>query len=922
MKLEEICEDVLTRYLDRVAFASDASFYRQVPRAVARPKSLDEVARLFAWSQAHKVPLVFRAAGTSLSGQAITDGVLVDVSRHWRGFSVHQPDAKNTTIVQTQPGVVGGHLNTYLKSLGQKIGPDPASIQSCMLGGILANNASGMCCGVKDNAYHTLESMVFMLPDGKSYDSALDSHRERFELEQRDLCQTLSALRQQILGSPLLERIRRKYRQKNTVGYSLNAFVDFEHPIDIFTHVLIGSEGTLAFIAEARLRTVPAHPFSSTGLLFFKDLAAACEHVHLLAPHCQAIELMDAASLRSLSAEALNSWFEGFHQRDDAPCALLIESQAATEDALENTLQHLQHLTQAFPLLQPFTMTRDSEQQAALWKIRKGLYPSVGAVRQRGTSVIIEDVVFPPEHMVVGITGLQQLFTDHHYEGIIFGHARDGNVHFVITQGFSTPADTRRYELFMEAVVRHVLSLDGALKAEHGTGRNMAPFVETEWGQEAFDIMRVLKNKVDPHHCLNPGVIINADPQAHLKDLKDLPRIDEGVDRCTECGFCEPVCPSRRLTLTPRQRIVLRREQQRLLHEPDRQKELAELNADYVYAALDTCATDSLCASACPIGIDTGALVKQLRQERLPALLQQFTTQTTRFPESFALGETAIKMALTTAHTLQKTPAKHMFTPLPLWHEDLPPASHKALPVTQADAAAFVYFPSCLSRNLGYEPSQDMPHTDLPHVILALCEAAGIRVHLPPETRGHCCSLPFASKGLAGAAENTLKHAGDMLWNASHHGHLPVIMDTSPCSYHLQTHLQRQGLQIMDFVDFCDRYLLPALTLEPVFESLYVHPVCSVQKMNLTPALMRIARRCAERVIAPAVPTCCGTAGDRGLLYPELPEAALMDVKAELQARPPEALCSSSRSCEMGLSLTLDAPVVSLAHILYRALKP
>lgn len=923
--LQDCCQHVLTDPLHCVAFASDASFYRQVPQAVARPRDLEEVKALFLWSHTHTIPLVFRAGGTSLSGQSITDGVLVDVSLYWRGFEILGTGPHAGEHVAAQPGVIGGHLNAHLQALGKKIGPDPASIQSCMMGGILANNASGMCCGVKDNAYHTLASLLFMLPDGQAYDTARPEDRERFRQEQQPLCSTLTRLRETLLSHPdLLARIREKYRQKNTTGYSLNAFVDFEDPVDIFSHLLIGSEGTLAFIAEARLKTLPILPFRSTGLLFFASVEAACAALPQLRPLCAAIELMDGNALRTVPEAHLQSQ----HGLDGQACALLVECQAEVSTALAQKEQLLLELVAELPLTQTLRMTRDAREQALLWKLRKGLYPSVGAVRQSGTAVIIEDVVFPPQRLAEGIHGLQQLFEAHGYTraqktgGIIFGHAMDANIHFVLTQSFATDAEIARYDAFMQDLVRYVTQLGGALKAEHGTGRNIAPFVVAEWGETALAVMQELKHAVDPLGLLNPGVILSDDSQAHLHHLKDLPTIDPEVDRCTECGFCETVCPSRRVTLTPRQRIVLRRERERL-KQGGHTSRLAALDAAYVYEGLETCATDSLCASACPIGIDTGALVKRLRADDHTALQQR---EAKWAATGFALLEQGIRSALSLGHLGQTLGvskpmnfvlaevARRLKSPLPRWQKHLPPANWKPLPSSVADAAEFVYFPSCLSRTMGYAERDP-----LPTVIMNLAQAAGLRLYLPEAVSHQCCGLPMGSKGFPQADAQLADKSVDMLWKACQHGRLPVVMDTSPCTYHLQERLRARGITLLDFVDFSDRYLLPRLRLTPVYTHLYVHPVCSVQKMELAPALLRIAQQCAHRVSAPMTATCCGTAGDRGLLYPELTQAALSDVQHQITQDPPDMICASSRSCEMGVSLTLEREVISVAHILWSA---
>ena len=220
-------ERILIRPIERIAFASDASFYRLIPRAVIQPQTAEEIKHLFRFSHAHRVPLVFRAGGTSLSGQAITDGILVDIGRYWRNVRVEQ----NGKTIRVQPGLIGQQANNALRLYGRKIGPDPASIASCRMGGILANNSSGMCCGVVQNAYHTLSSLTFILPSGTQIDTADPNAGNIFRMLEPRLCETLLRLKSEIeADAALAARIRAKYKMKNTTGYSLNAFLDFSNP--------------------------------------------------------------------------------------------------------------------------------------------------------------------------------------------------------------------------------------------------------------------------------------------------------------------------------------------------------------------------------------------------------------------------------------------------------------------------------------------------------------------------------------------------------------------------------------------------------------------------------------------------------------------------------------------------------------------
>jgi D-lactate dehydrogenase len=314
---------------------------------------------------------------------------------------------------------------------------------------------------------------------------------------------------------------------------------------------------------------------------------------------------------------------------------------------------------------------------------------------------------------------LNALFGKHGYEdGIVFGHARDGNLHFVITQSFRDRNAVDQYARFIDDVVDLVVKrYDGALKAEHGTGRNMAPFVETEWGPEAYAAMVRLKELADPDGILNPGVLINPDRRAHLQHLKPLPTVELEIDRCIECGFCEPQCPSRELTLTPRQRIVVRRQIRRLEETGGDRNLLTELERDFPYEALDTCAVDGLCATACPVKIDTGELTRRFRAVRHSRGSERIAKA---LASRFAFVEASLRVGLRTGHAVASllgvrsmvamTKAMRALAggALPIWSAEMPRAAKVSAPKTDAREAEAVYFPSCISRTIGALPGE--PH--------------------------------------------------------------------------------------------------------------------------------------------------------------------------------------------------------------------
>jgi D-lactate dehydrogenase len=926
-------ERVLIRPIERIAWASDASFYRLIPKAVIQARDVDEVRALFAFSQQTRIPMTFRSGGTSLSGQSISDGLLVEVARSWRELQVEEEGKK----IRVQPGVIGARANQALLPYRAKIGPDPASIATCTLGGILSNNSSGMCCGVEQNAYHTLASMKFLLPSGTLIDTALPSADEEFLAREPKLARGILELKGKLEGNPALrDRIRNKYRMKNTTGYSLNAFLDFDRAIDMFQHVLIGAEGTLAFIAEAVLNTVPDLPVKYTGLLLFPDLyAAAASIVPLRQAGAKALEIMDRASLRSV--EDKPGIPSSIRSLSEAAAGLLVEFQSADECARPELEKLAGESVAGLTLCEPAQFTHVAREQALLWQIRAGMFPSVGSVRQSGTTVIIEDVAFPIESLADAAHGLTKLFGVHGYDNaIIFGHAKDGNLHFVITQSFNTQQAVDQYSYFIDDVVKLVVDrYDGALKAEHGTGRNMAPFVETEWGPEGYEVMRRLKELADPDNLLNPGVIINPDRAAHLANLKQLPSVEPEIDKCIECGYCEPKCASRDLTLTPRQRIAVRREMTRLQQTSTDGQLYSSLDREFPYMAIDTCATDGLCAIACPVSIDTGQLVKRFRNIRASANAHRWAS---RIANNFAVTERALRLALRLGHLTQSIVGiegmrsltrsmKRIFGDnLSEWMPDTPHAAGP-VPKTQKTRAQAVYFPACIARVMGHLPGEPQDRS-LMEVTVDLANRANVPVYIPPDVQGTCCGTPFSSKGFTRAHSIAINASVERFWRWSEQGRLPIVVDTSPCTYAFkgarpyltpENQVRFDKMKFLDAIEFVHDELLPRLPIRSKSRSVALHPVCSVTKMGIGAKLEAIARACSDEVTVPLSAGCCAFAGDRGFLFPELTQSATKYEAAEVKAKHVEECYSSSRTCEIGMTRATGQIYRSYMYLLEKA---
>lgn len=909
----------------RRAYGTDASFYQLVPELVLKVENIQQMQKVIRLANEYEVAITFRAAGTSLSGQAISDSVLVMLSEDWVDYEV----LDHGKYIRLQPGIVGANANKHLQEYQRKIGPDPASINTCKVGGIAANNASGMCCGVSKNSYYSLQDITIILADGAIVDTSDEESLRQFRLSHHTLLSQLERLSRQVKADKALhDLIRHKYRLKNTTGYAINALIDFDDPIDILTHLMIGSEGTLGFIADITYKTVPDHPNKASGLYAFATPEIACKVVEKLSQlSVEAVELLDQRAINSVKGK--KGLPDAFCGVDSRTTSLLIETRAETAAQLRAQMQEIDALIASNHPVNAVPLTTDKTLSDQLWAIRKATFPAVGAVRETGTTVIIEDVSFPLDKLADGIGKLHQLFDQFHYdEAIIFGHALAGNIHFVFTQSFETDAEIQRYDAFMQQVATLVaVEYGGSLKAEHGTGRNMAPFVELEWGETAYQVMKRIKYILDPTYILNPGVILNADKNAHISNLKALPEAHEIVDKCIECGFCEPVCPSKDLTLTPRQRIALWRRIQGLKAQPSlsqqEQAELTELEKEYQYLGIDSCAATGMCAERCPVGINTGDLVRHLRTEKLTKTETMIAKWTANH---FATTTTAVSLGLRTAGGLSRLLGKpsvdktgralrHIASFVPLWHSAWPGKSSQKLAQSTAQKppkTPIIFFPSCASRTMGPTPFDD-DQRSITQVTAEVFDKAGYKLVLPQDVQNHCCGMPYHSKGFQELAEAQGKDLLHYLGTLSDNGRIPIVIDTSPCNLRLKE--VGHQLPIVELTDFCATTLIDKLAITPTDDAIALHVTCSSRKAGIADSLRAVAKACSTKVIEPDNIECCGFAGDKGFTMPELNASALATLPKQVKGKCTHGY-SNSRTCEIGLSLNSGIDYKSLIYLL------
>ncbi|MBN9316673.1 MAG: FAD-binding oxidoreductase [Devosia sp.] len=916
---------IMTDPVMTYAYSGDASHYRLVPAVVVIVNTEQEVRAVIAAARAERLPLTFRAAGTSLSGQAITDGVLAVLGDGWRKLVVHE-GAEQVTL---GPAMIVANVNKALKPFNKKLGPDPASQATCKIGGVVNNNSSGMCCGVAYNTYHTMARLRVMLVDGTVLDSGDAGLVRAFRESHAELLGKLHDLHMEVCqDSELVALIREKYRIKNTVGYSINALVDFHDPIDILIHLIVGSEGTLGFVSEVTYNTIPEHPYKVTGLIPFPDPHSCGRAITRLSnggvQQTHGVTSAEYLERRALAAvehlPVMQPYLRFFTETSPA---MLIDVTAESPAELEREIAAATAVLRAEGATDIDFGDGDAERAHLLWDMRKGFIPMFGATRPKGTTMLTEDVAAPVERLADFVIDMRKLLDEYGYDdGVLFGHALAGNLHFQMAADFANPAEVEQFDRFSVALGELVsVQYGGSLKAEHGTGRAIASFVELEWGATAYRVMQRIKALFDPEGLLNPGVLLNPDPQVHVHDLKRMPLADEIVDMCIECGFCEPACPSHHMTLSPRQRIVVTRERARLKASGEDPERLEALEEGFDYAGLATCAAGNVCALRCPVGIETGSMVigerARRRTDSQRRVAHAVGGHMVALERGMKLGVGAQALSRTiigdgATDALAGLARKLTGGAVPRVSPALRPGpgAPKAAPAGTGEKV--VYFPSCATRLFGAATNEHglLPTTE---AMLALLRRAGFDPVVPEHAEGECCGQPFLSKGFPEEAERVGGRTRVELDRLSDAGRLPVLTDASTCAKHMREHPGEAV--VADSAEFLIAEVLPRLKLTRKLPAVAVHHNCSAQRLKEQQAINALAAAIADKVVVLDAISCCGYAGDKGLFVPELNEHATRFGKAQIPEGCEVGLSTVS-TCATGLSERMGIPFFSIASLL------
>ena len=943
---------IYTDELRTLGWGTDASFYRQIPKVVLRSDGEAEISKIVGLCRKYKLPFTFRAAGTSLSGQSCTDSVLIVAGKHWEKYEIG--DHQDT--IKLQPGIVGAKVNEILKPYGRVFPPDPASIGSAMVGGIVINNASGMNCGVHANSDRMMVSARIILTDGTVLDTGSEESKEAFRKSHPEFLKKIEALRDKVRADEeLASRIRTKYSIKNVTGLNLRPLVAYDDPFDIIAHSMVGSEGTLAFLSEVTMKTLYDYKYKASAMVYFLTMKESCEAVVAMKKlkagdedlkmsaenlAVKSAEMLDYMSLNSVDDPVFLQYkkdvdagkIEGVEPGDyHNLTAILTETKGVTHEQLLEKIEKIKACLGQFKLYIPAEFTEDPAVYGKYWAIRSGIFPSVGGTRPIGTSCLIEDVAFPIESLPEATVKLQKLIADHGYnDACIYGHAFEGNYHFILNQSFADEHEVARYAEMMRDVAKLVVEgYDGSLKAEHGTGRNMAPFVKYEWGEKAYETPVLdydFASVPDGGHYL-------MDPK--LSTAKETIEQVKRANKCIECGFCEVNCMSCGLTLSSRMRIAVQREIRELEVTGRDPQRAATLRKQYKYYGDQTCATDGLCSTSCPMKINTGELTHLIRQ--LDMNKSKLGYQVGEFAANHMAGiKSGLRVVLDVAHLAHVTLGPTLMTNvcrtmnkmgMPLWTTAMPKKKRqpkksdltqfiieKSIPHKEEEHSDLkvVYFPSCINQTMGLSKEAPVKHALVDEVIQLMAKA-GYEVIFPEGMERMCCGQIWESKGMLDIADRKSAELEKALWEASEHGKYPVLCAQSPCLHRMRKVMKK--MKLYEPAEFIMTYLVDRLDFHPTDKRIALHLTCSTRQMGVDKDMIALAKLCSTNVYLPEGVGCCGFAGDRGFTFPELNKYGLRKLRPQIEKNKIEVGYSNSRTCEIGLEANTGIPYMSIIYL-------
>jgi len=877
--------------VSRALYSTDASVYQIEPLGVVIPKSSEAVVRAVELAAKHGVPITPRGGGTSQAGQSIGSGIVLDTSKYLTRILEVNPDEKWARV---EPGVVLDELNAALRQHNLRFAPDVSSASRATLGGMMANNSSGARSVLYGKTIdHVLEQRV-VLSDGRlaHFRPLVRAEAKAATVGDSIEARAYRAIPQ--LGVLHAVEIERRFPKvlRRVGGYNLDAFVDPSGRVDL-TRIMIGSEGTLGFIVDAKIRLVPLPKQKSVLTIEFDHLLDALGATPLVLKHGpSAVEVMDDFILSHAKNHPVLDAQRRAMITADGSSLLCVEFYADHVDDLRARMEAVERdLAPARP--RAMQQVLDPQLQQAIWSFREAALGLSTAMKSDAKAIsFVEDTAVAPEKLRDYIERFVALVRRHNTTAGVYAHASVGCLHVRPVVNLKTADGVAKFEAIANEVADLVLEFGGALSGEHGDGLVRGAFNEKMFGSELYQAFRQVKKTFDPNGIFNPGRIVDTPPiTSHLRygagyatpspatffDFSDHAGFGGAVEMCSGVGLCRKkregtMCPSYMVTREEAHSTRGRANTLRLAMAG--QLGDAKLSDKGVHEVMDLCLECRACKSECPVGVD----VARFKSEFLSGYWDRHGVSLTAHVFGSAHGAAVwgsrfAPLSNTMANTsIARWAAEELIgidrrRSLPQWtRQTLRKQTKPAAGSREPGAARALLFADTFT-----------DHSD-PEIGLAAIDvmnAAGIPTHVAPNV---CCGRPLISQGRLSDARRLAAANVHALYDAAHRGHAIVFVEPSCLSAVredapdlLRGELQQRARVVARHSVLFEEFLeaecaagRATLALKPGPREVLLHPHCHQRSMGLAAPARSLLSRIPSATVVDLEAGCCGMAGSFG----------------------------------------------------------
>ena len=863
--------------LSRSLYSTDASVYQIEPAGVLIPKTREDIVRALAICRKLGCPITMRGGGTSQAGQAIGEGLQIDTSKYLNRLLEMNIQERWARV---EPGIVLDELNAQIAPSKLRFAPDISTASRATIGGMIANNSAGARSVLYGKTLNHVISLTMLLSDGTiaefSEDPAtLAGNTLAKRCREKVLC----------LAQTHAAEIDRRYPKilRRVGGYNLDEFSKASGASNL-ARIIVGSEGTLGIVLEAKLRLVPLPQAKSVMVIHFADLLHALAATPAILQHSpSAIEVMDKSILdNTRDNESLNRIRETVVPGDPA-ATLCVEFYASNKDDLLPRMRALEHDLRARDFGYRYDAYLEAAAQAKVWSLREAALGLSTAMKGDAKSIsFVEDTAVAPEKLSEFIGRFLGILRQHDARAGIYAHASVGCLHVRPVINLKTRDGVAKFESIANAVADLVLEYEGALSGEHGDGLVRGPFMERMFGPEIYSAFREIKRTFDPEGIFNPGKIVDSPPlTSNLRfgpayrtpeprtwfDYSDYGGFGRAVEMCSGVGACRKklagtMCPSYMVT---REETASTRGRANALRAAMTGKlDETGLGDDAVYSALDLCLECRACKTECPANVDMARFKSEFLADYhdrhgTPARARALGNvhQTARWGSRFASVANRIAASAVTRRINETLLGIDSRRTLPAWRSDT--LERTAQPRTGSGTPVTLFNDTFTNH---YDPEIGL-------AAIEILERAGCSINL---VRPACCGRPLISQGLLREARRQAELIVDGLYPIAERGEpilflepscLSAIRDDVPGL--LRAESQVRARKVASQSRLFEEYAAGLdLRLKPASGSILVHGHCHQKSMGLLGATMSLLSRIPGASPVDLDAGCCGMAGSFG----------------------------------------------------------